>query len=411
MKVNNTERWLRLAFATIVLLFAGIIYAWSAIRSPFYAQEFGWNPDGKGTQLALNYTITVVCFCLGGFVAGLLTKKTTPLHRLGAGAILLGGGFFLTSLLTPGANIVRLYITYGVMSGLGVGLAYTTIIGLTSAWFPDKKGLCSGVMLFGFGFTSLTIGNVAKALIKPENLGWSTTYKVIAIALFVVFAIAAFVIRPPKAGTVFPEAKAGKGKKAAVTADRDFSTKEMLGRSSFWRLFILITLVAAIGSAALAISTDVLGKFESTANNAVLIFTFISVFNALGRLVSGALFDRVGARKTQYFIAAFALAAPLLVVLAILTGSAVIGVIGLALCIFSYGFCPTISSVFVSGFYGTKSFSLNFSIMNLILIPAPFAPAIATSINGAGGNFLLPFLIFTALALVAGAINLSIKEA
>jgi OFA family oxalate/formate antiporter-like MFS transporter len=405
MKVNNTERWLRLAFATIVLLFAGIIYAWSAIRSPFEDASFGWS----GTQLALNYTITVVCFCLGGFVAGLLTKKTTPLHRLGAGAILLGGGFFLTSLLTPGAAIVRLYITYGVMSGLGVGLAYTTIIGLTSAWFPDKKGLCSGVMLFGFGFTSLTIGNIAKALIKPENLGWSTTYKVIAIALFVVFAIAAFVIRPPKAGTVFPEAKAGKGKKAAVTADRDFSTTEMLGRSSFWRLFILITLVAAVGSAALAITPNVLKELDP-GSNAVLIFTVISVFNALGRLISGALFDRFGARKTQYFIAVFALAAPVIVVLSLVTGSLILGVVGLALCIFSYGFCPTISSVFVSGFYGTKSFSLNFSIMNLILIPAPFAPTIAMAIKG-DGSFRLPFLIFAGLALIAGAINLSIKEA
>jgi OFA family oxalate/formate antiporter-like MFS transporter len=405
MKVNNTERWLRLAFATIVLLFAGIIYAWSAIRSPFEDAAFGWN----GTQLALNYTLTVVFFCLGGFVAGLLTNKTKPLHRLGAGAILLGGGFLLTSLMTPGANIVRLYVTYGVMSGLGVGLAYTTIIGLTSAWFPDKKGLCSGVMLFGFGFTSLTIGNIAKALIKPESLGWSATYKIIAVALFVVFAIAAFVIRPPKAGTVFPEAKAGKGKKAAVTADRDFTTKEMLGRSSFWRLFILITLVAAIGSAALAISTNVLKELKP-GTNAVLIFTVISVFNALGRLISGALFDRVGARKTQYFIAAFALAAPLIVVISLLTGSLVLGIIGLALCIFSYGFCPTISSVFVSGFYGTKSFSLNFSIMNLILIPAPFAPTIAMSIKG-DGTFLLPFLIFTALAALAGVINLSLKKA
>ncbi|MDR0916312.1 MAG: MFS transporter [Oscillospiraceae bacterium] len=406
LKVNQTERWLRLAFATIVLLFAGIIYAWSAIRSPFEDATFGWT----GTQLAMNYTITVVCFCLGGFIAGLLTKKTKPLHRLLAGAVLLGAGFFLTSLLKAGANIIQLYLTYGVMSGLGVGLAYTTIIGLTSAWFPDKKGLCSGVMLFGFGFTSLTIGNIAKALIKPESLGWSATYKVIGIAMFVVFAVAAFVIRTPKEGTVFPKAAAKKGK-AAVTADHDFATKEMLGRSSFWRLFILITLIAAVGSAALALAPNLLVDLSLTKENAVLVFTIISVFNALGRLISGALFDRVGARKTQYFIAAFAFAAPLIVVLSVLTKSVPLGIVGLALCIFAYGFCPTISSVFASGFYGTKNFSLNFSILNLILIPAPFAATLAASIRQSTNGFLVPFIILTACTLVAGVINLSIKKA
>jgi OFA family oxalate/formate antiporter-like MFS transporter len=403
MKVNQTERWLRLAFAAIVLLFAGIIYTWSAISSPFEDPAFNWSK----TQLTMNYTLTVVCFCIGGFIGGLLTKKTKPMHRLCAGAVLLGGGFFLTSLLTPGSNIAQLYVTYGVMSGLGVGLAYTTVIGLTSAWFPDKKGLCSGVMLFGFGFTSLTIGNIAKTLIA--EIGWDVTYKIIAGALFAVFAVAAFVIRPPKQGTIFPEAKTGK-KKAAITADHDYQTTEMLGRVSFWGTFIHITLVAAVGSAALAISRNVLTEIGFTAADAVLVFTVISVFNALGRLISGTLFDRIGMRKTQFFIAGFAFAAPLIVVFAIISGNMVLGVVGFALCIFAYGFCPTMTSVFASGFYGTKNFSLNFSILNLILIPAPFAPTIAMSIKGEG-TFLLPFVIFTALALVAGVINLSIKKA
>ena len=398
---------MRLALATIVLLFAGIIYSWSAIRSPFEDAAFGWND----TMRAMNYTITIVCFCLGGFIAGLLTKNTKPMHRLLAGAVLLGGGFFLTSLITPGASIINLYVTYGVMAGLGVGLAYTTVIGLTAAWFPDKKGLCSGIMLFGFGFTSLTIGNIAKTMISAEAIGFQLTYRIIAIAVFVVFAIAAFVIRAPKEGTVFPEINVKKGKKVAITADHDFSTKEMLGRSSFWKLFMLITLVAGTGSAALALAPNLLVDLKLSKETAVLIFTIISVFNALGRLISGVLFDRIGARKTQAFIAVVALAAPLVVVLSIITGSVILGTVGLALCILSYGFCPTIASVFASGFYGTKSFSLNFSILNLVLIPAPFAATIAASIREATSGFLVPFLILAGCALVAGVINLSIKKA
>ncbi|GHV49585.1 MFS transporter [Synergistales bacterium] len=408
VKVNETERWLRLAFGVIVLLFAGIIYAWTVLNTPFAKPldaggEFGWTK----TQLSLNYTITIVFFCLGGFVAGLLTKKTTPRARLIAGAALLSAGFFITSRLTA-SGLTLLYLSYGVMCGLGVGLAYTTIIGLTSAWFPDKKGVCSGILLMGFGLTTLVIGGLAKGMIANESIGWRGTYTVLAIALGVVFLLAGFIIRAPREGTVFPEPKA-KNAQFGAAAARDYSAAEMIKRVSFWKLFILITLIAAVGSAAIALARDLLEDL-SVADPAAIIGV-ISIFNGLGRLASGTLFDRVGVRKTQYFIAIFALAAPAAVALSTLVGSSAIAVIGLCLCYFSYGFAPTISSVFASAFYGTKSFSLNFSILNLILIPAPFAATLAASVRTSSGSFLVPFAILTGCALIGGIINLSIRQA
>jgi len=410
MKVNQTERWLRLAFGVLVLLFAGIIYAWTVLNTPFARAiadggEFGWTK----TQLSLNYTLTIVFFCLGGFAAGLLTKKTTPRVRLIGAAVLLCAGFFITSRITA-TQLTLLYISYGVMCGLGVGLAYTTIIGLTNAWFPDKKGLCSGVLLMGFGLTTLVIGGVAKSMIANPSIGWRSTYMVLAIALGVVFLLASFIIRAPKEGTIFPEPKkkAGESSAAAPTV-KDYTATEMIKRASFWKLFILITLIAAVGSAAIALARDLL-EDVNIADPAAIIGV-ISIFNGLGRLASGTLFDRVGVRKTQYFIASFCVLAPVVVALSALTGSPAIAVVGLCLCYFSYGFAPTISSVFTSAFYGTKSFSLNFSILNLILIPAPFAATLAASIRLSTNSFLVPFLILTGCAVVGAVLNLSIKEA
>lgn len=410
MKVNQAERWLRLAFGVLVLLFAGIIYSWTVLNTPFAKAiadggEFGWTK----TQLSLNYTLTIMFFCLGGFVAGLLTKKTTPRVRLIGAAVLLGAGFFITSRITA-EQLGLLYISYGVMCGLGVGLAYTTIIGLTNAWFPDKKGLCSGILLMGFGLTTLVIGGVAKSMIANPNVGWRTTYMILAIALGVVFLLASFIIRAPKEGTIFPEPKKKAGANAAAAAPvKDYTATEMIKRASFWKLFILITLIAAVGSAAIALARDLL-EDVNVADPAAIIGV-ISIFNGLGRLASGTLFDRVGVRKTQYFIAVFCLLAPVVVALSALTGSAAIAVVGLCLCYFSYGFAPTISSVFTSAFYGTKSFSLNFSILNLILIPAPFAATLAASIRLSTNSFLVPFAILTGCALVGAVLNLSIKEA
>lgn len=405
MKVRQTERWLRLLFAMVVLLFAGIIYAWAILKAPF-GTEFGWN----AAQLSLNYTLTIMFFCLGGFVAGLLTKKTSPRFRFLVAAVLLFSGFFITSRLN-GGSVWRLYLAYGVMAGAGIGFAYTTIIGLTNAWFPDKPGLCSGLMLMSFGLTSLVIGNVASKLMNAPSIGWRTTYLILAIALGVIFIAASFVIRAPKAGTVFPERRAKKSGAAPAEAAKDYTSSEMVRRRSFWMLFIVITLIAAVGSAAIALASDILKEFKVETAMIATVIGIISVSNGLGRLTLGALFDSIGIRKTQYFISIIALAAPFTVVVAILTNSLIIGILGLVLCYFSYGFAPTMSSVFAMKFYGAKSFSQNFSILNLILIPAPFAALLAGTIYTSTQSFLMPFAILAGCAVVGLLINLSIKKA
>lgn len=406
MKINQAERWLRLFFGFTVLLFAGIIYVWSLLNQPFALPvsdggEFGWST----AQLSLNYTITIVCFCLGGFAGGMLSGKISSRARVLAAAALLFFGFLLTSRLPAGSSPVPLYFTYGVMSGLGVGFAFTTVIGLTAAWFPDKKGLCSGVLLTGFGLTSLIIGSAADAMMRSA-LGWRTTYLILSVAIGVVLAAAAFIVRPPREGTLFPQPPEKPGEPPA--AGRDYTAGEMIKTSAFWLVFSEVALVAAIGSAAIALAKDILTEFNVGSPAAVI--GVISVLNGAGRLASGALFDRVGTRKTKFFISAFTLAAPVVIVIGILSGSAPVGVVGLALCYFSYGFAPTISSVFTSGFFGARGFTRNFGIMNLILVPAPFAATLSGAIYQSTRSFLVPFLILTGVAVAALLVNLAIKE-
>ncbi|MDR2421442.1 MAG: MFS transporter [Oscillospiraceae bacterium] len=406
MKVNQTERWLRLIFGFAVLLFAGIIYAWSLLNRPFALSlaeggEFGWSP----AQLSLNYTITIVCFCLGGFAGGMLSGKISARARVLAAAVLLFFGFFFTSRLAPGSGAALLYVTYGVMSGLGIGFAYTTIIGLTSAWFPDKKGLCSGVLLMGFGLTSLVIGSAADAMMNSA-LGWRTTYLILAAAIGAILAAAAFIVRAPREGTVFPLPVKKSGKQP--DAGRDYSAGEMIRTGAFWLVFAEVALVAAIGSAAIALAKNILGEFEVRSPAAII--GVISILNGVGRLASGALFDRAGVRRTQFVISAVTIAAPVVVVVGILAKSAFAGIAGLALCYFSYGFAPTISSVFTSSFFGAKGFTRNFGIMNLILVPAPFAATLSGAIYQRTQSFLIPFLILTGVAAASLFVNLAIKK-
>ena len=422
MQVKQVERWMRLALGALVLLFVGIIYAWAILKTPF-AGEFGWDAG----QLSMNYTLTIVAFCIGGFIAGMLSNKTSPRLRLIVAAVLLFGGFFLASRLT-GDNIWLLYLTYGVMSGTGVGFAYTTIIGLTNAWFPDKKGLCSGVLLMSFGLTSLIIGNLADLMIKTESIGWRTTFLVLAIAEGVVLVVASLFIKAPAEGTIFPLAKSsekpkssgGSSRRSATSAKlsksrkaaevpREYTVTEMIARPSFWLLFVFLVLLAAVGSAAIALAADILLGLGIEAPATII--GIISIFNGLGRLASGALFDKFGLRNTQYLISALAISAPLTVMLAVYMNSMPIGVFGLCLCYFSYGFAPTTSSVFTSSFYGMKNFTQNFSVMNLLLVPAPFAAVMAGTVYAGTGSFLVPFMILAACSFLGLALNLMINQA
>jgi len=415
MEVNQVERWARLVFGAVVMLFAGIIYTWAILSVPF-ATEFGWD----AAQLSFNYTLTIVSFCLGGFIAGLITNATTPRVRLLLAALMLFAGFTITSRLT-GDNILMLFLAYGVISGCGVGFTYTTVIGLTNPWFPDKRGLCSGVLLMSFGLTTLVIGNVASSMMESAAIGWRQTFFILAIAEAVILIIASIVIKAPAPDTIFPAAKvsvttsqSAQSAQSSQSAEpvqpvTDYSTLEMIRRPSFWLLFVFITFIASVGNSAVALARYVLVELQAT--QIPTLVGVLSLFNGFGRLVSGALYDNLGVNRTKLIASAVAIVAPASVVLAVTTGSLAIGCVGLALCYFTFGFAPTTGSVFASSFYGMKNFSLNFSVLNLVLVPAPFAAALGGAIYASTQNFVVPFMILVGCSCLGLILNLFIRKA
>ena len=407
MKVKNSERWLRLALATLILLFAGIIYSWSVLKLPF-ATDFGWDSG----VLGLNATLTIVFFCVGGFISGLITTKTKPQLRLMISAVLLFAGFFITSRLSTDTSPISLYLAYGVVAGTGTGFAYNTVISMTSKWFPDKTGLCSGILLTGFGLTTLVIGKVADSMIRSSAIGWRTTYLALAIVIGVLFFAMSFVIKPPAPGTIFPEPKAKRKNEASATAEptRDFTALEMIRRPSFWLLFVFIVSIAAVGTASISFVTDILKETGASESAAITAAGILAIFNGLGRLFNGFMFDILGRRKTQYMMSTLLIAAPVLIMAALLTHSFTLGIIGMFLCFFSYGFAPTTSSAFASAFYGTKNFSLNFSIVNLILIPAPFAATLAGNLFKSSGSFVSTFVVMIGCSIVGLVMNMSLRK-
>lgn len=406
---SKTIRWGYLALGTTALLFAGVIYAWSILKAPL-GEAFGWT----GTALSMNYTITMWCFCLGGFTGGLLSRKLGSRICLFAAAVLSGSGFLLASRLT-GADILPLYLFYGAMGGLGIGLTFNVIVSTVSGWFPDKRGLCSGVMMMGFGTSALVVGKLAAALI--EGPGWRTAYACIGVALAVMLSAAALVLKPAAQKPAVPikdstansviAARTGNGATAPV---RDYSTGEMLRRPSFWLGFFCIVCMSAVGSTVLSFARDMALNIGAGADLATSLVGVLSISNGFGRILFGALFDRIGRRGTMLLANFLTIAAALVMQTAMNAASLSLFIAGLCLVGISYGSCPTISSTFTSSFYGAKYFSLNFSVLNFSLIPASAIAVVSGSMVESTGGFAAPLLLLLVLSVISLVLDFCIRK-
>lgn len=395
----------RLFLGAAVMLFAGIIYAWSVLKAPLRG-EFGWNDS----QLALNFTLTMCFFCIGGMAGSILSRRRSPRFSLTAAGVLLAAGLVSASLLPAGSSPVFLYLSFAVCAGTGIGIAYNTVIGATGAWFPDKKGTCSGVLMMCFGLSSFLLGILADALFQFSLFGWRRTYLFFGIGIGAVFVIASFGLRLPPQDYVFPEAAVRKGGASEAFEARDYTTAEAVRRPSFWIFFLYSVCVSAVGSAVISFARDLALSVGAATGLAVLLSGVLSICNGLGRVICGFVFDRIGRKRTMLIANLLNILAPGITLLAVLRHSLTLGVAGLCLVGIAYGFCPTISTAFVSAFYGMKHFASTLSIANLMMIPASFAATLSGALIAKTGGFVAPLGLLLGLACLALGFNLSLKK-
>ena len=402
-QTNLSHRWLILIVGVATMLFAGIIYAWSILKVPF-ATELGY----KTSALALNFTFTMSFFCLGGFISSRLVKLLGTRLTIVMAGVLSGLGFVLTSRLGTN-NTALLYLTYAFLAGSGIGISYIVIISTVNAWFPDRRGLSSGALMMGFGFSTLLFGKLADALFQ-SSVGWRNTYIIIGIAIAVVLSLSSFVIKAPDSTIELPAKKqqASAGKESFEV--RDYTPSEMVRRFTFWQAFVVFVCLTAVGNSVISFARDLAVSVGAKAALATTLVGVLSVCNGLGRIFTGAAFDALGRRITMIASSVLTIFAAGVTLLAVCIHSLPIGIIGLCLTGLSYGSVPTICSAFASTFYGQKHFATNLSISNFNLMVASFIATACSTLLTASGGFTLPLILLLVLASVAFVLNLGIKK-
>ncbi len=398
----KVRKWY-LVCGCVTMLFSGVIYAWSILKAPF-AAEFQWEP----AQLAVNYTIMMCCFCVGGLLGSQISGRFGIRRALLCSAGLAFAGFSLTARLN--GEILLLYISYGVMGGLGIGIMYNVVISTLTACFPDKKGMATGLLLMCYGASSLLMGNFLSMMIESEIIGWRKTYQLLGVVLAVILAAAAFLLRRPGGDVEFPQITSkSPGKiEESQKLGKEMGTKQMLSGSLFWISFLFFVAGSSASQAVISFAKDyllLLGASAVTVNTQV---GLLSVCSGLGRMLSGWLIDRFGCLKTMAAADAVTLGGSLLGVVSVLTGSHSLGLAVVCVIGISAGLMPVLTSNYTNMAFGSRNFSTNLGWMNFAVIPASFAPTLAALLNG-NGSFVKPFGLLVCTSLAAIVLHISLR--
>lgn len=385
------KRWLILIASCFVTLCIGSLYAWSAFASPMgaYLTECAGH---EIASLAIVFTIANAVGPITMISGGFINDKLGPKGILLVGGLLFGAGMICSGFAK---SVGMLIVTYGLGVGLGVGMIYGVTVSNTVKFFPDKGGFAGGMITACYGASSIIIPPIANALAETYHV--TTAFKAIGIVMMVIICASAFVIKPCPADFQ----PAGVAKKAAAAQGKEYTAREMLQQSDCYSMLLTLTCGAFAGMMVISQASQIAQKMMGmTQAAAAVVVSVIALFNALGRLASGSLSDKIGATGTLRITFAASLIASV-VLFFCREGSAVLFYICLAVIGFCFGSIMGIYPGFTAQRFGRKNNSVNYGIMFIgFALAGILGPMVMNAIFGATGRYQPAFLASAALAVV-----------
>ena len=395
MNLHNQKntKWLYAVVGTLVMLLAGFIYAWSILSVPISTDYPNWS----SADLSLAFTICIIFFCLGGFFSGILCIKYSPNLTLGISAVLFLAGFSLASRAT---TPIALYLSYGVLAGAASGFAYNSIISTIPKHFPNQHGLISGILLMGFGSSSMIIGTLFTQFTAKETGAWRTSFLFVGILLATVIAVSACIIRAPKAATAVTQA-------TTAEDELNFTPREMLRNPRLWLFALWAILSSGIGLSIISQASSMVSSADATVSIERISFVvgLISIANGIGRVIFGALCDRISVTRAMSLALCANLIALVCIFSALHFGSFILVAISFVVLGIGYSGAPIIGASFTRRTFGPRYFAMNLPVLNFHLIPASFAGTIAGILYDSTQSYTsLLFVLFGCVLFAFGSI-------
>jgi len=394
METKNIDkkRWVVLIAACAINICLGSIYAWSVLASAMSEHFAAQGLTITVADLAIVYTIANAVGPITMISGGWVNDRLGPKKVIGLGGAMFGMGLFLSGFAT---SVGFLIVTYGLIAGLGLGMAYGSTISTCVKYFPDKRGLIGGITTAVYGASSVILPPVVTVIVQRSDA--TVAFKAIGIAFLIIILLATlFMEKCPDGympeGYVAPEKKAG---------GNDKNWKEMLSTPVFYVMLLLMMCGAFAGmmviSQASGVAQNMIGMNAAAAGIAVSV---LALFNALGRIVAGFISDKIGRINTLMLACGLTIVGMLLLFISG-TGDTSTFYAGLLLVGISFGSFMGVYPGFTVDQFGARHNSVNYGIMFIgFALAGYFGPSAMRSVYASTGSYNNAFLISCVLGAV-----------
>ena len=300
MNKNDSNRWFIAVMGTLLQVVLGTVYAWSFFQKPIIA-GYGWT----NVQTMWIFSMSILFLGLAAAVGGVILPKYGPRKLASIGALLYSAGYLISAYALFISSLPLFYIGFGVVGGIGLGLGYVTPVATVSKWFPDKKGLVTGMVVMGFGLGALVMSKIiAPIFIKIAEGNMVQVFLYISLVLMAIGVSAGLCMKNPPIGFVpkgySPPVKSAvnQGLEDSLTIKKSLLSTKFLG---MWLVFFLnisagimfISLQSPMIQDLLIIKNPTMST-EALAVAGATLIAISSLFNGVGRFLWGGLSDKIG---------------------------------------------------------------------------------------------------------------------
>ncbi len=372
----------------------GAVYAWSVFQIPL-EEHYG----ASSSAVKLTFSITILALGFAAFFGGLWMRSAGPRTVAIAAGILYGGGVLLAGVSS--GSLILLYLTYGLLGGIGIGLGYIVPIATLIKWFPDQRGFITGVAVAGFGAGALVTTIIARVVLAT-GIGVFPTFAILGLIYLIAVVGAALFMKNPPQGWKPEGWEPDTGEASAGTSGENYVIRDALKTWQWYALWALLFLNVTAGisiiSEASPMAQEISGVGPNVAAGLVII---ISVANAIGRFLWAWLSDAIG-RKWVFFTM-FALQAVLFLLLPLIGLYFLLAIVSFIIVSCYGGGFGTMPS-FAADYFGSRDVGTIYGLMLTAWgVGGVLGPLLISSIIDATQSYTLAFYIIAAI-MVGSAI-------
>jgi OFA family oxalate/formate antiporter-like MFS transporter len=396
--MQGMNRWVIATAGVFLQVALGAVYAWSVFRIPL-AKQFGWSIP----EVTLTFTISIFVLGIAAFFGGLWLNRRGPRIVALTGGVLYGLGVFLASFSDRG--LWWLYLSYGVIGGVGLGFGYIVPVAVLVKWFPNRRGLITGIAVGGFGAGALITAPVATRLI--QTVGVLHTFAYLGIAFLIVTVVSgAFMQNPPEGWK--PAGWSPTATQAAQRAKRDYTLPEALATWQWWALWFLLFLNTSAGISVISQEAPMFQELARvSAAVAAGMVGVVSLGNALGRVFWAGVSDVI-TRKATFFVM-FLLQVLLFWFLPSITSASILTVVAFVV-LLCYGGGFGTMPAFAADYFGAKNVGPIYGLMLTAWgFASAFGPLLIAYMRQASGAYRGALHVIAGVMLISAVLPMLVS--